>query len=67
MVRLIARVIGIGIETADMLVNEILSRHYATARRSLVTLASPVHRTKAASDDAKRGWHAPAMHECGAG
>jgi transposase len=27
MVRLIARVIGIGIETADMLVNEILSRH----------------------------------------
>ena len=27
MVHLIARVIGIGIETADMLVNEILSRH----------------------------------------
>jgi transposase len=27
MVRLIARVVGIGIETADMLVNEILSRH----------------------------------------
>lgn len=27
MVRLIARIIGIGIETADMLVNEILSRH----------------------------------------
>ena len=27
MVRLIARVIGVGIETADMLVNEILSRH----------------------------------------
>jgi transposase len=27
MVRLIARVMGIGIETADMLVNEILSRH----------------------------------------
>src|SRR5207237_9156238 len=27
MVRLIARVIGVGIETADMLVNEILTRH----------------------------------------
>jgi transposase len=27
MVRLIARVVGIGVETADMLVNEILSRH----------------------------------------
>jgi transposase len=27
MVRLIARVLGVGIETADMLVNEILSRH----------------------------------------
>jgi transposase len=27
MVRLIARIIGVGIETADMLVNEILSRH----------------------------------------
>ena len=28
MVRLIARVIGVGIETADMLVNEILSRQF---------------------------------------
>ena len=27
MIHLIARVIGVGIETADMLVNEILSRH----------------------------------------
>src|SRR5438132_457402 len=27
MIRLIARVLGIGIETADMLINEILSRH----------------------------------------
>ena len=35
---------------------------YATARRSPVTPASPVH-TKAASGDAKRGWHA----RCGAG
>ena len=34
---------------------------------ALRPMASPVHRTKAASDDAKRGWHAPAMRECGAG
>lgn len=27
MMRLIARVLGVGIETADMLVNEVLSRH----------------------------------------
>src|SRR5436305_1221389 len=27
MVRLIARVVGVGVETADMLVNEVLSRH----------------------------------------
>jgi hypothetical protein len=44
MVRLLAKVIGIGIETADMLVQEILSRNlrdrravarYAMSRRSL--------------------------------
>jgi transposase len=28
MVRLIARVLGVGVETADMLVNEVLSRHW---------------------------------------
>jgi transposase len=31
MVRLIASVIGVGVETADMLVNEILSRHLRKA------------------------------------
>jgi transposase len=31
MIHLIARVLGIGIETADMLVNEILSRHFRKA------------------------------------
>ena len=67
MVGLIARVIGIGIETADMLVNRFCHAIYATARQSLVTLASPAHRTKAASDDVKRGWRAPAMRGCGAG
>ena len=28
MVRLIARVLGVGVETADMLVNEVFSRHW---------------------------------------
>ena len=32
MVRLIARVLGVGVETADMLVNEILSRHLRDRR-----------------------------------
>lgn len=32
MVRLIARVLGVGIETADMLVNEIFSRHWRDRR-----------------------------------
>jgi transposase len=32
MVRLLARVIGIGVETADMLVNEVLSRHLRDRR-----------------------------------
>ena len=36
---LIARVIGIGIETADMLVHEILSRHLRDAGPSPATLA----------------------------
>lgn len=37
MVRLIARVLGVGIETADMLVNEIFSRHCAIAGPSPAT------------------------------
>jgi transposase len=32
MVRLLARVLGVGIETADMLVNEVLSRHLRDRR-----------------------------------
>jgi hypothetical protein len=37
MVRLIARVIGVGIETADMLVNEILGR--ARLAEPLITIS----------------------------
>ena len=39
MVRLLARVIGIGIETADMLVHEILSRNLRDRKASLATPA----------------------------
>jgi transposase len=40
MVRLLARVIGIGIETADMLVQEVLSRNMRD-RRAIATLCWP--------------------------
>ena len=67
MVRLIARVIGIGIETADMLVNEILSRRLrdskAVARYAGLT-GSPDESGKRRRE---RGWRAPAMRGCGAG
>jgi transposase len=39
MVRLIANVIGVGIETADMLVQEVLSRHLRDRRVSGAILA----------------------------
>jgi transposase len=46
MIRLIVRVVGVGVETADMLVNEILSRHLrdrkAIARYAGLT-GSPEH------------------------
>jgi len=39
MVRLLVRVVGVGIETADMLVHEILSRHLRDQKLSLATPA----------------------------
>jgi hypothetical protein len=41
MVRLLARVIGIGIETADMLVREILSRKLRDRRASSILPSRP--------------------------
>jgi len=60
MVRLIARVFGAGIETADMLVNEIFSRQCAIASvaRYAVLLARP---TRAAAVDANGVLRALAM------
>jgi transposase len=43
MVRLIGRVLGVGVETADMLVNEILSRHLRD-RRAVARYAGPHRR-----------------------
>jgi transposase len=47
MVLLLARVVGVGLETADMLVHETPPAACATAGRWLATPASPGHRTRA--------------------
>ena len=57
MVRLIARVIGVGIETADMLVHEILSRQLRD-RRAVARYAGPDE-----SGNKRREKGLRAMHE----
>ena len=61
MVRLLARVMGIGIETADMLVREVLSRNLrdrrAVARYASLT-GSPDERGRSA---ARKGWRDPGI------
>jgi transposase len=47
MVLLLARVVGVGLETADMLVHEIPSRGLRDRGRWRATPASPGHRTRA--------------------
>ncbi|MER9658097.1 hypothetical protein NKJ26_32635 [Mesorhizobium sp. M0152] len=66
MVLLIARVIGVGVETADMLVHEILSRGLRD-RRAVARYAGAhgFGPTRAANAGARRGWHAPAVPACG--
>ena len=56
MVRLLASVIGVGVETADMLVQRCSAETCATVERWRATPGSRAHRTKAAPADAKRGW-----------
>ena len=67
MVHLLARVVGVGIETADMLVQEVFSRNLrdrkAVARYAGLTGA---RRTRAARSDASKGSPKPAMPECAA-
>ena len=61
MVRLIARVLGVGIETADMLVNEVLSRRWRDPGKAIARYAefSPARRTRAENAGASAGLRAP--------
>jgi transposase len=65
MVRLLARVIGVGIETADMLVHEVLSRNMrdrrAIARYAGLTGSPDESGTKRR----RKGWPVPATLEFG--
>jgi transposase len=65
MVLLLARVIGVGIETADMLVHEVLSRGLrdrgAVARYAGLT---PARRTRAEPNGGRKGSPRPATPEC---
>ena len=67
MVRLLARVIGIGIETADLLVHEVLSRNLrdrrAVARYGGLT-GSP-DRSGSINRTARKAWRGRAMPACG--
>ena len=67
MVRLIARVIGVGIETADMLVHEILSRQLRDRRAVRAMLVLPARRMRAATNGERKGSLRRAMHEYAAG
>jgi len=64
MVRLLARIVGVGVETADMLVREVLSRNLrdrrAVARYAGLT-GSP---DESGRRDARRGWPRRAMLGC---
>ena len=63
MLRLIARVLGLGIETADMLVHEMLSRQLRDARavaRYAGLTGSP---DESGTNGESKGWLRPAMHE----
>jgi transposase len=66
MVRMLASIIGVGVETADMLVQEILSRNLrdrrAVARYAGLT-GSP---DESGVNDVRRAWRRRAMHACGA-
>jgi hypothetical protein len=61
MVRLLSRVVGVGVETADMLVHEIPSRPLRVEGRSPATPASRVHPMRVAAAGERRVLLAPAM------
>ena len=55
MVRLLARVVGIGIETADMLVQEVLSRPMRDRKAVARYAGLTVRRTRAARSGGNKG------------
>ena len=59
MVRLIARVFGVGVETADMLVNEVFARHLRDRKAIAATPGLPARRTRAANAGASVVLRAP--------
>ena len=63
MVRLLARVIGVGIETADMLVQEVLSRSMRDRRAVARMPASLARPTRAAENAGRKGWRVRATRE----
>ena len=66
MVRLLARVIGVGVETADMLVQEVLSETCVTVERWRAMVVSPARLTRAARSVARKGWLDPVTRGSGA-
>ena len=61
MVRLIANVIGVGIETADMLVQEVLSVTFATDEQWPALPVSPALQMRAVPGGERGGWRSQAM------
>src|SRR6202163_1906630 len=55
MVRHLARVVGVGVETADMLVNEVLSRPMSSASRRSISSASPARTIRSTSREPTSG------------
>jgi transposase len=67
MVLILMRVIGIGIETADMLVKEIFSRNLRDRPPWRATEGLRGRPTKADRNAARKGLPTPAMHGCAEG
>ena len=61
MVRLLARVIGVGLETADMLVHEALSRNMRDRRAVARYAASLARPTRAGENAGRKEWPVRAM------
>src|SRR5689334_24784211 len=67
MVRVLARILGVGIETADMLVHEVLSRNLRDRRAVARYAGLTGRRTRAAADGGRKGSPRPATRGCAGG